>query len=222
MIDKREWGWMVKFIHTKKFWFKFLRVKGRTSLQSHNERVEYHFGLYKVNKGEKHRMQHGWFFELATGKPDENDIIRYSDDYDRIKTVAVSGGFDPVHKGHISMFKEAKKLGRVVVLLNSDQFLIKKKRKPFMNYEGRKEVLESIKYVDEVLPVIDEDTTVCKSLEKYRPDIFANGGDRIEENIPEKETCDRLGIELAFCIGGGKTESSSNLLNTYNHDRSRR
>lgn len=132
-----------------------------------------------------------------------------------IKIVAVSGGFDPVHIGHIDMFREAKQLGRVVILLNSDEFLEKKKGKPFMSYEGRKCVLEAIKYVDEVLPVIDEDHTVCRSLERYKPDIFANGGDRYSDNIPEKETCDRLGIELIFGVGGGKTESSSSLLNKY-------
>ena len=79
----RPWGWMVKLISLPKFWLKIIRVKGRTSLQSHNDRTEYHFGFYKVNPGEKHRMQHGIFLELALGKPREEDIIRYEDDYGR-------------------------------------------------------------------------------------------------------------------------------------------
>lgn len=62
---------------------KFLFVKGRTSYQSHKHRDEWHFGLYKVKAGEKHRMQHGVFLELALGKPKESDIIRYEDDYGR-------------------------------------------------------------------------------------------------------------------------------------------
>jgi hypothetical protein len=74
---------MIKLFHTKRFWLKFLRVRGRTSLQSHARRSEWHFGLYKVNPEEKHRMQHGWFLELALGEPDENDIVRYTDDYNR-------------------------------------------------------------------------------------------------------------------------------------------
>lgn len=74
---------MLKLLHTKHFWVKFLRVHGRTSLQSHAARSEWHFGLYRVNPGEKHRMQHGWFIEVATGEPDEADIIRYEDDHNR-------------------------------------------------------------------------------------------------------------------------------------------
>lgn len=82
-LEVRQWGWMVKFIHTRRFWLKFLRVKGRTSYQSHSNRTEYHFGFYRVDPEEKHRMQHGWFFEIATGSPEESDITRYEDDYGR-------------------------------------------------------------------------------------------------------------------------------------------
>jgi hypothetical protein len=67
----------------KRFWLKFMIVPGRMSLQSHAKRTEWHFGFYKVNPGEKHRMQHGVFFELALGEPDEKDITRYEDDYGR-------------------------------------------------------------------------------------------------------------------------------------------
>lgn len=83
-LISRPWGWMVTLLSGKTFWVKFLRVKGRTSLQSHKYRTEWHFGLYKVPKKEKHRMAHGWFLELALGKPRESDITRYEDDYNRI------------------------------------------------------------------------------------------------------------------------------------------
>lgn len=82
-LSKRPWGWMFKFIHTKRFWVKFLRVKGRTSDQSHKYRDEYFVGVFKVKKGERHRLGHGFFFELATGNPKEEDIKRYEDDYNR-------------------------------------------------------------------------------------------------------------------------------------------
>ena len=77
------WGWMVTFLHTPRFWLKLLRVKGRTSRQYHNNRTEWVLGFYRVNPGEEHRMAHGWFIELATGKPDEDDIVRLEDDYGR-------------------------------------------------------------------------------------------------------------------------------------------
>jgi len=84
-MEIRPWGWMIKIFHFEKLWFKFLRVKGRTSLQTHKNRTEWHLGLYRVDPGDMHRMQKGWFFELAIGKPNEDDIERYEDDYDRVK-----------------------------------------------------------------------------------------------------------------------------------------
>jgi len=132
--------------------------------------------------------------------------------------VAVSGGFDPVHVGHIRYFKEAKKLGtRLVVLLNTDEWLVRKKGSCFMPFEERKEIVESIKYVDEVIPVIDRDDSVAETLEKLRPNVFAKGGDRIRGNIPDKETsvCQKLGIRMVFGVGGGKIQSSSWLINRY-------
>uniref|UniRef100_A0A7C3SR27 Cytidyltransferase n=1 Tax=Dictyoglomus turgidum TaxID=513050 RepID=A0A7C3SR27_9BACT len=130
--------------------------------------------------------------------------------------VAVSGGFDPVHVGHIRYFKEAKKLGdKLIVILNSDRFLMKKKGYVFMPFKERKEILESIKWVDKVIPAIDKDQTVCKTLAKLKPDIFAKGGDRTLENIPEKEVCEKLGIKMVFGVGGGKIQSSSWLLNKF-------
>lgn len=127
--------------------------------------------------------------------------------------VAVSGGFDPIHIGHIRYFKEAKKLGdELLVILNTDDFLIRKKGKPFMIFDERKEILEAIRWVDEVVASVDNDQTVCKSLRYYRPDIFAKGGDRTIDNIPEKETCNELRIKMFFGVGGPKIQSSSWLI----------
>lgn len=132
------------------------------------------------------------------------------------KTVAVSGGFDPVHIGHIRYLRAASKLGRVIVMLNSDEWLTRKKGKPFMPYAERKEVLEAIRYVDRVVPVVDTDNSVAESIFRYRPDYFAKGGDRDLKNIPEKEkkACISVGAELLIGVGGGKIQSSSWLLET--------
>lgn len=124
--------------------------------------------------------------------------------------VATSGGFDPLHIGHIRLFREAKTLGdKLVVILNSDDFLLKKKGYVFMPFDERKEILESIKYVDEVVPCIDTDQAVSKTLEKLRPDVFAKGGDRNESNTPELTLCGELNIRVMFNVGGGKVQSSS-------------
>lgn len=132
--------------------------------------------------------------------------------------VAVSGGFDPLHIGHVRMFEAAKKLGdKLVVILNCDNWLIKKKRYILMKENERKEILQAIRYVDEVIltahPSNPEDMSVCRELEEIRPDIFANGGDRKAGNIPEYELCKKLGIKMVFNVGGEKVQSSSWLIN---------
>ena len=135
--------------------------------------------------------------------------------------VAVSGGFDPIHIGHIIMFNQAKKLGdKLVVILNSDRFLKNKKGYVFMKFKERKAIIENIKSVDKVIPCIDKDQTVCKTLEELKPDIFANGGDRTKSNIPEVEVCKKLGIEMVFNVGGGKIQSSSRLINKVKNKKS--
>lgn len=129
--------------------------------------------------------------------------------------VAVCGGFDPIHVGHIKHFRDAKKLGDIlVVMLNTDDWLTKKKGYIFMSFEERKEIIESIRYVDKVTPVIDANGSVAKTLEQLKPDIFAKGGDRTIDNIPESEinVCERLGIKIVFGVGGGKVQSSSWLI----------
>lgn len=132
--------------------------------------------------------------------------------------VAVSGGFDPIHPGHIRYFKAAKELGdKLIVILNNDNWLVKKKRFNFMSEKERKEVLEAIKYVDEVVitkhPKDTDDMSVSEALKLLKPDIFANGGDRKADNIPEYELCKKLGIKMVFNVGpGGKIQSSSSLV----------
>lgn len=132
--------------------------------------------------------------------------------------VAVSGGFDPIHPGHIRYFKAAKALGdKLLVILNNDNWLIKKKRFNFMSEKERKEVLEAIRYVDEVVitrhPKNTDDISVSEALIRLKPDIFANGGDRKADNIPEYQLCKKLGIKMVFNVGaGGKIQSSSSLV----------
>ena len=131
-----------------------------------------------------------------------------------MKVITVSGGFDPLHIGHLRMFKEAKELGdHLLVIVNDDEFLCRKKGSNFMSLEDRVEIVKAVKYVDQVCVAIDDDNTVCKTLEKYKPDIFANGGDRQNmADIPEAEICRKLGIKMIFGIGGGKIRSSSELV----------
>ena len=132
-------------------------------------------------------------------------------------TVAVSGGMDTVHKGHVRMFKEAKALGDyLIVILNNDNWLMNKKGFVFMPQDERKEIIEAFAAVDEVVltnHVIDDpDPSVCAELMKIKPDIFANGGDRKADNIPEYLLCEKLGIKMVFGVGGDKVQSSSELV----------
>ena len=129
------------------------------------------------------------------------------------KTVAISGGFDPVHVGHVRMIQEAARMGNVIIITNSDTWLKRKKGYIFMPFEERQEVLYAFKGVVDVLEAWDDDGTVCKTLEKVKPDIFANGGDRKDDNTPEVDLCNKLGIELAWNVGGNKIQSSSELVN---------
>ncbi len=126
--------------------------------------------------------------------------------------VAVSGGFDPVHVGHVRMIRAAATTGAVVVILNTDKWLMKKKGYVFMPFEERKEILEGIKGVRQVVSAEDDDGTVCISLEKVSPTHFANGGDRHFMNTPEMQVCKKYGIEMLWNVGGGKIQSSSTLV----------
>ena len=129
------------------------------------------------------------------------------------KIIAVSGGFDPVHFCHIKMILEASEYGDVVVILNSDKWLERKKGYVFMPWSERAYCLEAIKGVVKVIEVDDSDETVCSALKELRPDYFANGGDRKIDNTPEMSLCDSLGIKMLFGVGGEKQQSSSWLIN---------
>lgn len=129
--------------------------------------------------------------------------------------VAVSGYFDPIHRGHIEYLKLAKELGDVlIVILNNDRQAELKKGKVFMPLEDRKAILEAIKFVDEVFVSVDDDLSVCKSLDIIKPDIFANGGDRKNEEIPEGEVCNQLGIRIIDRLGE-KVQSSSKIIKSF-------
>ena len=132
----------------------------------------------------------------------------------RIPTIAVSGGFDPIHKGHVQMIREAAEYGNVIVILNSDEWLVRKKGYKFMSFEERAYIAGSIKGVTVVANVDDSDETACSALRRFQPDYFANGGDRYEENTPEMKVCEELGIKMLWNVGGGKIQSSSKLVNS--------
>ncbi len=132
-------------------------------------------------------------------------------------TVAISGGFDPLHIGHIDLIKRAKTLGdKLIVILNNDNWLVAKKGFAFMNEAERKAVLEALRNIDEVIITNHQknpdDMSVCEEIKRLSPNIFANGGDRKADNIPEYQLCDKLGIKMVFNLGD-KIQSSSELVN---------
>jgi len=142
------------------------------------------------------------------------------------KIIMVSGGFDPVHIGHVRMFAEAKKLGdELVVYINNDNWLRTKKGFVFMPEHERKEIIEAFEVVDRVIvsehKENTEDMSVCLGLMKIKPHIFANGGDRDEKDAKnpdsslykEKKIHKKLGIQMVYNVGyGGKVQSSSELV----------
>ena len=124
----------------------------------------------------------------------------------------VSGGFDPLHVGHLSLFEGAKKYGSVIVVLNSDEWLLRKKGYVFMPYTERAHILFALECVWHVAPAFDDDDTICSSLYALEPHYFCNGGDRNIANSKEHETCERLDIEEVFNVGEDKIQSSSKLV----------
>ena len=128
-----------------------------------------------------------------------------------MKVVAVSGYFDPIHVGHLEYLKMAKSLGdKLVVIINSDYQAGLKKGKSFMQEQDRLEIVQALRCVDEVFLSIDKDKSVCKSLEHLKPDIFANGGDRSLEEIPETAVMKKHNIEMVDGLGE-KIRSSSEI-----------
>ena len=131
-----------------------------------------------------------------------------------MKIIIVSGGFDPIHSGHIAYFKAARKLGdKLVVALNSDAWLINKKGRFFMPFKERKTIVENLSSVDSVIDFQDDDigsaTNALVKIKEMYPDdeiAFANGGDRNKENIPEMNVS---GVEFLFGVGGDDKKNSS-------------
>ena len=133
--------------------------------------------------------------------------------------VLVSGGFDPVHSGHIVLIQEASKFGDVVVLLNSDKWLRIKKGKEFLPYKEREIIMSFFKKVIDVIPFDDSDTTcidgIRKAISKYpnRKIKFANGGDRNDKTTtPETTFCEKNRVEILWKIGGDTKKNSSSLI----------
>ncbi len=139
---------------------------------------------------------------------------------DKIESVVGSGGFDPLHVGHVKMFQEAAKLAsKLIVIVNNDDFLMLKKGYVFMPIDERMEIIKNISVVDKVVKAIDTDLTVCQTLNLLAKEeniiVFANGGDRqSEKDISETTVCRDNQIEMKFNIGGGKIQSSSSLVST--------
>ena len=146
-----------------------------------------------------------------------------------MKIVLCTGGYDPIHSGHLDYFKAARALGdRLVVGLNSDVWLTRKKGRPFMNYEERYLITANLKMVDEVIAFDDGDNSSCAAIERVLEDypdaqiIFANGGDRTVDNIPEMRVkSDR--VIFKFAVGGSnKANSSSWILEDWKTPRTYR
>jgi len=130
--------------------------------------------------------------------------------------IVVSGGFDPIHIGHVRMILQASIHGNVTVIANSDEWLERKKGYVFMPWEERAEIIRSIRGVCDVVTVDDSDNSVCEAIKRLHEsgkcDTFANGGDRTDVNTPEKKLCEELGIDMLWNVGGGKIQSSSHLV----------
>lgn len=132
------------------------------------------------------------------------------------RIVLVTGGFDPLHSGHIAYFKAAKKLGnKLVVGVNSDSWLTRKKGRPFMPWEERAAIIKELSVVDEVIEFNDDDGSanfaIYKCLQKYPEHklVFANGGDRVPDNCPEYIYKNTPWVEFAFGVGGDDKKNSS-------------
>ena len=142
-----------------------------------------------------------------------------------VQWVAVSGGFDPLHIGHVRMFKAAKRLGeKLVVIVNNDNWLLKKKGFVFMPEKERLELIREFPYVDKVVLTKhkknDGDMSVNHMLRLLKPAVFANGGDRkpAGDPVPEVALCKDMGIKMIYNVGkGGKVQSSSWMIKNAAH-----
>jgi D-beta-D-heptose 7-phosphate kinase/D-beta-D-heptose 1-phosphate adenosyltransferase len=133
------------------------------------------------------------------------------------KIAMVSGGFDPLHVGHVNLLAAARQHGLVIVALNSDDWVRRKKGYVFITWRDRAMILGALADVHQVISVDDLDGTVCQAIRKHLPHFFCNGGDRQREDrsvasILEARLCDSLQIERLYKVGGGKVASSSALV----------
>lgn len=133
------------------------------------------------------------------------------------RKVCVSGGFDPLHYGHIRLFRNAAKLGSLIVIVNTDSWLIRKKGYVFMPLAERTEIISSIKWVNDIVIAKDDDGTVVENLKKLKPFYFCNGGDRDRNNTPEMGICGKLGIHMLWNVSGDEVKDvhSSQYMNKY-------
>lgn len=132
--------------------------------------------------------------------------------------VCTSGGYDPIHPGHLSCILESRKYGdTVVVIVNGDTFLKNKKGKPFMDLKTRVEIMSYINGIDYIIPFeVENDQTVIQALKRIRPHVFTKGGDRIDEtSIPEWATCVEHNIKVISGVGYDKLWSSSDFLKSW-------
>lgn len=145
-----------------------------------------------------------------------------------MKTVIVSGYFNPLHGGHLDMIEAAAKLGdHLIVIVNNDKQQVLKKGKIILDEKNRLRLMRALKGVDQVVLSVDEDPTIIKTLEMVAEQhpgdelIFANGGDRDSaKEVPEAEVCERYGIEMIFDAGGiEKADSSTRINQAMGHDK---
>ncbi len=132
------------------------------------------------------------------------------------KTILISGAFDTIHLGQLLLLKHAASYGKVIIALNSDEWIINKKGFTIFDFETRKILLEEIPYVYKVIKVADDDGTVCSAMLEIRPDFFGNGGSATSSSIPkvEIEVCDYLGIEPVFSLGDTRNVTEDQYLIT--------
>jgi len=138
------------------------------------------------------------------------------------KIYMTSGGFDPLHLGHLRCIQDTAALaaennGKVLILVNGDEFLIEKKGKPFMEINERLAIIDGLKGVDLTVEWYDGCQTVDAAIELFKPNYFTKGGDRDDPRvIPEWNTCQSVGCEVILGVGGGKIQSSSWLIKNSN------
>ena len=133
--------------------------------------------------------------------------------------IVLSGGFDPMHIGHLRMIQESAKMAEIVIAgVNSDEWLMRKKGYVFMPHEERVEMVQGTRGVSKAMAFDDDDNSACDLLRRVRalwPNFkvaFANGGDRTSDNIPEIPVAEELDVHLIWGVGGGKIQSSSDLV----------